>query len=817
MSASRQNEARCFNENSPRPPVPGEETGSYVSRIRPQSPALTPRRSSFATPTVSGGCDASAPLGFEPEGCCGTTTMESDSPPAYVRWARNLHSLLEDPVGLELFKRYLDQEGHVDPLNFWFACEGLKEQKDMEKISQLVKLIYRRFFLKSQLTIPEDVMKEADRRVKEGRADQKVFDIVQLEVERLINETTYPNFLQSDVYLQYVQSCQNPDSGGCPSSGSSREMSLSCGPSLLPTLHEDSEFVSSMHNSHSASETPGEFRELRLTKDILMATQQSRAMDVRPKPEMYAGIYLQRGASPYHMHVSRLHAQYSSYNPVSRQDSELQSLSSDARTEVDNMSLTDGSVDGASSRQRSKKQYAKQSRTIKESASVNRDPMAHHIVPRTQRVPSHLSKPMTAEQFMHKLCEKLEIVARERKTQEKLDKHLQEDDLSGNDVPLKTISNTHKTLGDALREKLSVEEDSDQAILDEHVSRVWSDQTPLRSPRLSSPRLHSPERRRGPAHNYPRPYKQRKEKDVFSTFSVDSGNIHDFQEGSDLVGAGSMSSLGSHLPKSKSVPSDYADSLHKQDLYVQGHEQRFRRSDMTRRSATKKSMTELTDSGVSVVSDVPPSISKDTRLLPRFKETDKKMDLKHSSRHGKRYGSRSGSLERQNRETWSVGVPAQPFVADPGMPPLTPPHTVIQLEETCRRLGGYLEESSRARTSCKQRHLNASKQTYEPASQGQPYVQSNQSTLRKTKQDDFTTVVFSFCDEQFPYRTKIPGHNVTLKQFKEYLPKKGSYRYFFKTECEDLDTRVIQEEITDDAEVLPLWEGKVMAQVKALE
>lgn len=96
---------------------------------------------------------------------------------------------------------------------------------------------------------------------------------------------------------------------------------------------------------------------------------------------------------------------------------------------------------------------------------------------------------------------------------------------------------------------------------------------------------------------------------------------------------------------------------------------------------------------------------------------------------------------------------------------------VIQLEETCRRL----MEENKIRGSCKPRHLNVSKQAYEFASQSQPYVQSNQSTLKKPK-DDFTTVVFSFCDEQFPYRTKIPGHNVTLKQFKEYLPKKGSYR-----------------------------------------
>lgn len=43
------------------------------------------------------------------------------------------------------------------------------------------------------------------------------------------------------------------------------------------------------------------------------------------------------------------------------------------------------------------------------------------------------------------------------------------------------------------------------------------------------------------------------------------------------------------------------------------------------------------------------------------------------------------------------------------------------------------------------------------------------------------------------------------------------FSFFFKTECEDLEMKEIQEEITDDAEVLPLWEGKVMAKVKAPE
>ena len=41
---------------------------------------------------------------------------------------------------------------------------------------------------------------------------------------------------------------------------------------------------------------------------------------------------------------------------------------------------------------------------------------------------------------------------------------------------------------------------------------------------------------------------------------------------------------------------------------------------------------------------------------------------------------------------------------------------------------------------------------------------------------EYTTVVFSFCDEEFPYRTKIPGLQPTLRQFKDYLPKKGNFR-----------------------------------------
>lgn len=41
-------------------------------------------------------------------------------------------------------------------------------------------------------------------------------------------------------------------------------------------------------------------------------------------------------------------------------------------------------------------------------------------------------------------------------------------------------------------------------------------------------------------------------------------------------------------------------------------------------------------------------------------------------------------------------------------------------------------------------------------------------------------------------------------------------RYFFKTNCADLDT-VIQEEVCCDCDTLPMFEGKVMARVKSIE
>lgn len=889
------------------------------------------------------------------------------SPPAYLRWARHLHTLLQDPDGVALFRRYLELEGrsHADTLEFWFACEGLRKQTDPEHITRLVKAIYRRYFLKTQLGIGEELRKAVNRRIKEAGTtgatlDAAVFDRSQKEVERIITETTYPSFLQSDLYLQHVQAVQNGSSSssgsasGCSSGSSNGSYSASSGGTTsgggviagsssgiatvgntisssggcLATLHEDCE----LDANDTAHGTPS-LTALPLTRDMLLVTQKRRASELRPKPEAYAGLYLQPHGKSSHSN-NRIH--HSSYNPVSRQDSELQSLSSDARTESDNMSMTDSSVDGGGnggfgSHRYSKKQYQVHCRQVKEAANLNRDPYMHQtVIPRTQRLQKEQTYPMKPDEFAAILIEKLENVKRDQETKESLDRKLLEtSDLCGSSVDCVGAN----ILADAIREKLQVDvdNDNDQAILDQHVSRVWSDRTPglaspppeLRRSRPSNPPINKmsgniagghmgmipfsmSSHHQHQHHMYQtRPHQRhshshsRKERDVFSTFSSDSGNVHDFPEGSEHR---------LHMTKSKSMP-EYGDSN------VPGHDARFRQNSRewcgsgSRRWSSKK--TELTDSGVSVVSDTPPipvsHTNKDSRVLSWLLESDKQQicgsgqmtcgsysahsgerdsssscSLTKSYPHRVRPGalqpalpvgktcrgvahshSRSGSLERTGPAppTSSGPSPAQPFVADPSMPPLPSPHTPTQLEEARRRL---LEDELRSKQP-RQRYssssgsgnkmlINTSQSSYTvdnpTGGMMTAMQQSAGSTLRRGGNSGMntgrgmtssssgigvqqmqpqphpqpvvppefcTTVVFSFCDEQFPYRTKIPGQQVTLRQFKEYLPKKGLYRYFFKTECEDVDTKVIQEEIVDDNEILPLWEGKVMAQVKPIE
>ncbi|XP_053608152.1 axin isoform X2 [Plodia interpunctella] len=312
---------------------------------------------------------------------------------------------------------------------------------------------------------------------------------------------------------------------------------------------------------------------------------------------------------------------------------------------------------------------------VDRNAVINKEQDTAMVIPRTQRMQSSQLRVLPPAKFAPLLIEKLERVRRDQETKERLERRLTEgvgeEAMCGQALPPALVAA-------AIREKLQLDDDNDQDILDQHVSRVWSERTPGASPpgarrRVASRRAHS-------------------------ALSADSGHY------------------------------DAPDAHH-------AHH------DLQRRFS-KKTVTELTDSGVSVVSEGTSAAGVEPRIL-----------LWIAASEGRNHSSRGSSADRDDHR---------------------------------RR-----DKAQRARGS-------------------------GSKSSSTSGGGEHTVVVVSFLDEQLPYRFKVPAAPLTLKLFKEYLPRKGNYRYFFKTNCVDLDT-VIQEEVSNDNDTLPMFEGKVMARVKSIE
>ncbi|XP_060646749.1 axin-like [Drosophila nasuta] len=605
-----------------------------------------------------------------------------NSPPSYLNWARTLNHLLEDRDGMELFKKYVEEDApaYNDHLNFYFACEGLKQQTDGEKVKQIIGAIYR-FLRKSQLPVPDDLRTQIKAiKSNEIPLNSHIYDAMQQNVKSTIRDNIYPSFLCSEMYIQYIQkmsamkehlsssvtTLDNTDGGPATSASSGNSASAANTlprSSTLPTLHEDStlSLCDNLDNVKAENERAQNDVPMRLTRDLLMATQKRR-LEIRP-PGAHGYVYTATTNT--------------SFVPNSRIDSERASVSSGGYTDSDTMSLSSCSMDGRPYSERRNKLHA--SKAIRQSVIANKETNSLQVIPRTQRLHSNEHRPLKETELVALLIPKLEEVKRKRDFEERarLDR-----------MPAAT-KDTDNTFAEALREKLAADEDNDQDILDQHVSRVWNDQTPRRSPGTMSPCPPIPSRRR--------------------TVTHDSSVVSDC-----------AISLSGH--STKSLPDSNSCS----------------------RKLMNKWPSMNTDSGISMLSaDAALKCTESTRSAAStsLKLEDAKRKLEDETRTARRSVQQQPTLH-------------QPAVVNPPSLPIKPSGTVV---------------------------------------------------------------VFQFCEEPVPYRIKIPCAQPTLRQFKEYLPRRGHFRYFFKTHCDDPDSPVIQEEIVDDFHSLPLFGDKVMGLVKPFE
>nr|AKJ32472.1 axin [Pinctada fucata] len=899
-----------FTETQPRPPVPGEEneitsnggmstrsSGSMKSHasnksltsnksfgsnreVTNHSPAATPRRSAkdISVMAVSG-CteEESAPLGFEPEGSdSNSPPFHENGTPPYMKWAENLSCLLEDRDGVALFKAFLTQEGiGTNSVDFYFLINGIKQKVDNE--TKLIRLAYKKYVKSDKLPcISEETKRVIAEKMKKQMMDKTIFDSAQIEVEKYMENDEYPLFIKSDLYVQYIQKGGESPKSSNSSSGtnSARPMSMP-----LPTLPEDQELAEISVSSSLCGPPP--------CKSGASLRSDSARRNTNEAFSFPAPFVPPRNPPPHPYHVS--------YAPTSAQDSELQSLSSDAHTE-DTLSVTDtSSVDNDPKFQ---KRYRKQ---MRRRAEQNRE-SGVHFIPRTDRAPKDRNIAETdPARFAAQLIEKLEKVLQERERDRRIEESLNRvyetdpEDTADKSFLSTSIARNNTSSTSIIHPLMTstVIEDDPDSILEEHCSRIWESsagQTPSRSPGRHSPtnlKPKSPDRtfgRKSLSQTQPLPslpntlpsqYSKmshhKKRPDFYSSFDSGMGEDKPAVETHKHI---HHHHHHHHSKPNKSVDYDaqkhmcYSDNSRLSDLSASERGRTPRRTNKRHSDASSN-----IDSGVSMIESIPPmpnphdpSTEKVLNwMMENSREdsssgradSDRSSSHKNRSKSGapalasslphKQQGSkkqsgqalytRSGSIDRGLMPQW---VPAQPFATDLSMPLLNPPNTTVQLEEAKRRL----EERS-VPVKSKSCGGIASKDTKKGSSQGTLRMSmsltkaseldvsgDSGSTLEKKSAKrsspssantsggsgmEETVVGYFFCSEPIPYRLSFAGKHITLSQFKNLIGRKGSFKYFFKKKSNEFESEVVFEEIQDDSEVLPLWDGKIVAKVERVD
>ena len=485
-------------------------------------------------------------------------------------WDGDILHLLDDLEGVELFKRYLEQEQLGHYLLFYHFCQGFKETVESPaKLRKIVRMAHRDFIVGGATVgkpskfiecLNQDVRSAIGDVVRNpsDAIDMHMFDAAQQQVLDFMRRTSYIKFFESDVYIQWLQtrdsSSSKPHSSASSVSGrqgvteSAIDQIAATGGS--PRLHHRtlSQDVPQVHgealksaNSGQQTQLPydlvtvDEERELnlplassatstakasqparqstaqsgeaakrqgqtpRLSQETLNRMQQAMG-DLHPGAVGGGGGGGQRLLSSTAGAAAPYHAMSSTFNPTSRNDSEIQSqVQSDTTDNCSSFTEQSGSTFSANQaamhrsahsaaqmrrRQQKSDRMAEQQEMMRQARSNHRD--THPSIFNPNRAgalgPMNRNQELATKdpaKFFEKLCGKLQKVQLDRDSSAKLRER-------GVGPPPTTMAMSTSSRGAKRQETTyqhqlsqNYDPESDQSILDEHCSKVF-DHTPVR-------------------------------------------------------------------------------------------------------------------------------------------------------------------------------------------------------------------------------------------------------------------------------------------------------------------------------------------------
>ncbi|KAL7293981.1 hypothetical protein TKK_0012558 [Trichogramma kaykai] len=129
-------------------------------------------------------------------------------------WSTSFEKLLEDPMGLKTFAKFLKKEISHENIYFWAACQRYSSTSDVATRKKLAQQIYQRHLANNG---PEPVNIDstvASRITPESIhiASNDLFAQAQKQIFNLMKFDSYPRFLRSDEYRKCLESgCDDED------------------------------------------------------------------------------------------------------------------------------------------------------------------------------------------------------------------------------------------------------------------------------------------------------------------------------------------------------------------------------------------------------------------------------------------------------------------------------------------------------------------------------------------------------------------------------------------------------------------------------
>ncbi|CAF4998339.1 unnamed protein product, partial [Rotaria socialis] len=122
------------------------------------------------------------------------------------RWSFSINELLKDPIGRDLFWKFLDKEYSSENLRFYEASIQLRFHTSQKDVLNRVKEIYNEFLSPGayySINIDQRVMNLTKNNMN-NYPNRYTFDEAQDHIFNLMNRDTYARFLRSETYKELL-------------------------------------------------------------------------------------------------------------------------------------------------------------------------------------------------------------------------------------------------------------------------------------------------------------------------------------------------------------------------------------------------------------------------------------------------------------------------------------------------------------------------------------------------------------------------------------------------------------------------------------